>query len=69
MTRIFWPGFKPVIVAFAEFFEEPVVGLDWITAFLGKAAAAALATSAAFARTCADLASDFTLAAWLARLD
>jgi hypothetical protein len=49
----FCPGFKPEIVAVAEFLFVEVRGLAAITAFAGTFAAAAFAASATFAATAA----------------
>ena len=51
MTFTLCPGFSPVIVAVAEFFDVDVEGFVVITAFDGTLAAAAFAAVATFAAT------------------
>ena len=65
MTLTFWPGFKPVTVAVAEFCLLDVLGFVEITALEGTFAAASLAAVATFAATTAAAAA-FVAAAVLA---
>jgi hypothetical protein len=64
VTLTFWPGFKPVTVAVAEFFLVDVLGFVEVTALDGTFAAASLAAVATFAATTAAAAA-FTAAAVL----
>jgi hypothetical protein len=72
VTLTFCPGFKPVIVAFAEFGFVGVLGFGAMTALVGTFAAAATAAVATFADKAAsaaalvataDLATDSVLTA------
>ena len=57
VTLIFCPGFKPEIVAFAEFLLVVVLGFAEMTAFDGTFAAAALAAAATLAAKLASAAA------------